>query len=810
MSFTYPAGTRALFALFASSALYFAAQTSHAQTCPFDDGNSSLAVEGVILTRYALGITGAPLVASTGIAAVDAPTVEAAITCPSCGLNITGNPTMTVADATIISRKLAGFSGDALTNGLALGSGTRNTPAAVQSFLLAGCGATGGTVTSITAGSGLTGGTITGSGTIAVNPAVVQSRVSASCAVGSSIRVIAADGTVTCQVDNGGSGGGGTVSSVATGAGLTGGPVTTSGTIGLATTQLLPTTACANNQIPKWNGTAWLCATDSAGGSGTVTNIVTSLGIIGGPLTTTGSLAIAPSYRLPQTCLNGQLPKYNTTTQLWECAADNGGGTVTSVGAGIGINGGPVTTSGTLSVAPSFRLPQTCSNGQFTRFNNTLSIWECVTPSVVTSVATGPGLTGGPITATGTVSLATTQLLPTTACATDQIIKWNGTAWACASETAASTAWTQGGNAFGVPGVIGTTDTQELKIVAGSGGTSGRLLAYLGSSSNGMHLVNTSSLGPKPNTISVTVGSASNSFGFLGATVSGGGYGDINCYDVVTALTNKSCGNSATDEFAVVAGGFGNRVSKPQGTVSGGNENTTEETGDTVGGGSRNRAWGPNATVSGGRNNQATFTDSTVSGGALNIADARGSTVLGGVNNQATRQAQYGIALGRGAVARNYGQYAHASNGEGTASPFAPGNAQYSRMVLSSTGSGLNTNFGARPLTAGSPDVYEQMRFLPKQSAFVDATVIAKEPGTTNAMAFTIKCIVMVDSLGAMTLSPSPCVPAVQQQTSALPWTMTTATSAVGGGAGTIFTIRQNSPVGIKWVATVNVTELLE
>jgi hypothetical protein len=231
--------------------------TAFAQVCPFDDGNSSLAVEGLILTRYALELTGAPLVASTGINPGDASTVEATINCPSCGLNITGNPTMTVADATIISRKLAGFSGAALTDGLALGTGTRNTPAAVASFLLAGCGATGGTVTSITAGSGLTGGTITGSGTIAVNPAVVQSRVSGTCAVGSSIRSIAQDGTVTCQTDA--TGGTGTVTSVATGAGLTGGPITGSGTVNLAATQLLPTVACSTDQIAKWSGTAWVC-----------------------------------------------------------------------------------------------------------------------------------------------------------------------------------------------------------------------------------------------------------------------------------------------------------------------------------------------------------------------------------------------------------------------------------------------------------------------------------------------------------------------------------------------------------------------
>jgi len=64
---------------------------AHAQVCPFDDGNSTLAVDGLILTRYALGITGAPLVAGTDISTVDAPTVEATINCPSCGLNITGN-----------------------------------------------------------------------------------------------------------------------------------------------------------------------------------------------------------------------------------------------------------------------------------------------------------------------------------------------------------------------------------------------------------------------------------------------------------------------------------------------------------------------------------------------------------------------------------------------------------------------------------------------------------------------------------------------------------------------------------------------
>ncbi|HPV23045.1 MAG TPA: hypothetical protein PLJ65_02630, partial [Casimicrobium sp.] len=135
-----------------------------AQTCPFDDGNSTITREGLILTRFALGMTGPALVASTDIVAADAPLVEATILCPSCGLDINGNGAFDTVDATIISRKIAGFTGASLTNGLALGAGSRNTPTAVQSFLLAGCGATGGTVTSVIAGLGLTGGTITASG----------------------------------------------------------------------------------------------------------------------------------------------------------------------------------------------------------------------------------------------------------------------------------------------------------------------------------------------------------------------------------------------------------------------------------------------------------------------------------------------------------------------------------------------------------------------------------------------------------------------------------------------------------------------
>lgn len=132
----------------ALAALLAVTSANAQQSCPFDNGDATLTKEGLILSRYALGITGAPLVANTGIPAASAQTVEDSINSPAWGLNITGNtdvngaPVLTVNDATIISRKIAGFNGPALTNGLAL-SGPRNTPTAVQNFLLAGCPGTG-------------------------------------------------------------------------------------------------------------------------------------------------------------------------------------------------------------------------------------------------------------------------------------------------------------------------------------------------------------------------------------------------------------------------------------------------------------------------------------------------------------------------------------------------------------------------------------------------------------------------------------------------------------------------------------------
>jgi len=52
---------------------------------------------------------------------------------------------------------------------------------------------------------------------------------------------------------------------------------------------------CTTNQIPKWNGTAWTCQADQTAvgtGGGTVTAIMAGNGLTGGTITTTGTLSI--------------------------------------------------------------------------------------------------------------------------------------------------------------------------------------------------------------------------------------------------------------------------------------------------------------------------------------------------------------------------------------------------------------------------------------------------------------------------------------------------------------------------------------
>ncbi len=170
-------------------------------------------------------------------------------------------------------------------------------------------------------------------------------------------------------------GGSGTVTSVATGAGLTGGPITTTGTISIPNAGVT-NAMLANPSITVTAGTGLSGGgTVALGGSvtlnntasgGTVTNVATGAGLTGGPITSTGTISIPAGG-----VTNAMLANPSIT-----------------VAAGSGLSGG-----GTVGLGGTVTLTNTASGG------------------TVTNVTTGAGLTGGPITTTGTISIPTSGVL---------------------------------------------------------------------------------------------------------------------------------------------------------------------------------------------------------------------------------------------------------------------------------------------------------------------------------------------------------------------------------------------------------------
>jgi hypothetical protein len=261
-----------------------------------------------------------------------------------------------------------------------------------------------GTVTSVGTGAGLTGGPITKSGTISIPSAGVTNSMLANNSItvqaGSGLSgggTVALGGTVT--LTNAAPGLGGTVTSVGSGTGLTGGPITTSGTLSLDTSY-------TDGRYLQLTG-------------GTLTGVLkgttgTFSGGLGATTGTFSSTVTAAGALLPSTGTATASKGYNSNPQDWQ-ASSFSSSTSSAVTEDFRWQAEPTgndtsSPSGTLNLLFGSNGSTPAETGLSIANNGLISFASGQTfpgtgSGTVTSVGTGAGLTGGPITKSGTISI---------------------------------------------------------------------------------------------------------------------------------------------------------------------------------------------------------------------------------------------------------------------------------------------------------------------------------------------------------------------------------------------------------------------
>jgi len=318
----------------------------------------------------------------------------------------------------------------------------------------------------------------------------------------------------------------GTVTSVATGAGLTGGPVTTSGTISIppkgVTNSLLENstiTVTAGTGL-SGGGTVGLggaiTLTNSAPGlGGTVTSIATGTGLAGGPITKGGTISLNTGYtdgrylQLAGGALSGSLTGTTATfTSALQAASGKFTGSMTAAGVLMPPRGIATATQGFNStpvdlLASAFNSSSATAIPQDFRWQAEAAANDSAAPSATLNLlfasnGSAPTETGLSIANNGRIAFASGQMFPGTgtitqviagaglagggnsgtitlsllkSCSAGQTLLWNGTSWICGAFGGVS--GTTGGIAYfsGSNNVTSTSAPANGQILIGSTGS---------------------------------------------------------------------------------------------------------------------------------------------------------------------------------------------------------------------------------------------------------------------------------------------------------------------------------------------------
>ncbi len=280
-----------------------------------------------------------------------------------------------------------------------------------------------------------------------------------------------------------------------------------------------------NGQLLKWDGSSWVPANDNDTNSGgTVTQISTGVGLVGGPITKDGIISLAPTGVVPDTYGSAtqipviQVDATGRITQIGTVALNQPNPVVINAGAGVDVqqNGTTFTISNTGDLTPNDDLIGTT---QFSGDVSGVYFDLQLRPGTVTSVEVlDNSLTGADILdnsigvqdiqnnaivnakiADGAVTGAKIDGMGAT---NGQVLKWNGTTWAPAADNSGSAALNlSAGPAISITGtapnltINNTGDTNPADDVTTNSGADGDITGIFSNLQVKPGVINTLELG---------------------------------------------------------------------------------------------------------------------------------------------------------------------------------------------------------------------------------------------------------------------------------------------------------------------------